>query len=245
MTLKEILMQVQNGTLSLDDAQRILKQDGYNEMDYAKLDTGRKARTGFAEVVYCSNKADDHLLNIYERLYQEEGEVLHSFDEIVMDDITFKYDDGIEEVLQHVNWTIKRGDFMALTGISGGGKTSLFQLLLGIYKPTKGRMLFRAGGLEVPASRGTRALFAYVPQGNTLFSGTLRDNLTMFTDEAADEEIRAAVDAACLTAVVAAWVCPRGRHREWRWPGRSSARRLFCCWTRRPRPWMKRRRRSF
>ena len=44
--------------------------------------------------------------------------MLHSFDEIVMDDITFKYDDGIEEVLQHVNWTIKRGDFMALTGIS-------------------------------------------------------------------------------------------------------------------------------
>ena len=115
---------------------------------------------------------------------EEEGEVLHSFDEIVLDDITFKYDDGIEEVLQHVNWTIKRGDFMALTGISGGGKTSLFQLLLGIYKPTKGRMLFRAGGLEVPASRGTRALFAYVPQGNTLFSGSLRDNLTMFTDEA-------------------------------------------------------------
>ena len=65
---------------------------------------------------------------------------------------------------------------MALTGISGGGKTSLFQLLLGIYRPTKGRMLFRAGDLEVPASRGTRALFAYVPQ--------------------------AAVDAACLTAVV-------------------------------------------
>ncbi len=44
-------------------------------MDYAKLDRW-KARTGFAEVVYCSNKADEHLLNIYERLYQEEGQVL-------------------------------------------------------------------------------------------------------------------------------------------------------------------------
>ena len=127
----------------------------------------------------------ERLLELTELPAEEEGEVLHSFDEIVLDDITFKYDDGIEEVLQHVNWTIKRGDFMALTGISGGGKTSLFQLLLGIYKPTKGRMLFRAGGLEVPASRGTRALFAYVPQGNTLFSGSLRDNLTMLTDEAA------------------------------------------------------------
>ena len=155
-----------------------------------------------ASQLYGVSSSAERLLELTELPAEEEGEVLHSFDEIVMDDITFKYDDGIEEVLQHVNWTIKRGDFMALTGISGGGKTSLFQLLLGIYKPTKGRMLFRAGDLEVPASRGTRALFAYVPQGNTLFSGTLRDNLTMFTDAAADEEIRAAVDAACLTALV-------------------------------------------
>ena len=155
-----------------------------------------------ASQLYGVSSSAERLLELTELPAEEEGEVLHSFDEIVMDDITFKYDDGIEEVLQHVNWTIRRGDFMALTGISGGGKTSLFQLLLGIYKPTKGQMLFRAGDLEVPASRGTRALFAYVPQGNTLFSGTLRDNLTMFTDEATDEEIRAAVDAACLTAVV-------------------------------------------
>lgn len=155
-----------------------------------------------ASQLYGVSSSAERLLELTELPAEEEGEVLHSFDEIVMDDITFKYDDGIEEVLQHVNWTIKRGDFMALTGISGGGKTSLFQLLLGIYRPTRGRMLFRAGNLEVPASRGTRALFAYVPQGNTLFSGTLRDNLTMFTDSATDEEIQAAVDAACLTAVV-------------------------------------------
>ena len=44
-------------------------------MDYAKLDTTRKARTGFAEVVYCARKADEHLLNIYQKLYEEDGEV--------------------------------------------------------------------------------------------------------------------------------------------------------------------------
>ena len=155
-----------------------------------------------ASQLYGVSSSAERLLDLTELPVEEEGEVLHSFDEIVMDDITFKYDDGIEEVLQHVNWTIKRGDFMALTGISGGGKTSLFQLILGIYKPTKGLVLFRAGDMKVPASRGTRALFAYVPQGNTLFSGTLRYNLTMFTDEATDKEIQAAVDAACLTALV-------------------------------------------
>ena len=76
MTLEEILAQVQQGTLSPEAAGNLIRQDGYKEMDYAKLDTGRKARTGFAEVVYCSNKADAHLLKIFERLYQEEGEVL-------------------------------------------------------------------------------------------------------------------------------------------------------------------------
>ena len=75
MTLKEILTQVQQGTLSPDAAGTMIRQDGYKEMDYAKLDTGRKARTGFAEVIYCSNKADEHLLKIFERLYHEEGEV--------------------------------------------------------------------------------------------------------------------------------------------------------------------------
>lgn len=76
MTLEEILAQVQKGELSPKAAENLIRQDGYKEMDYAKLDTGRKARTGFAEVIYCSNKADEHLLRIFERLYLEEGEVL-------------------------------------------------------------------------------------------------------------------------------------------------------------------------
>ena len=75
MTLDEVLKQVQGGCLSTEAAKNLLKQEGYQEMGYAKLDTDRKARTGFAEVVYCSNKADEFLLNIYERLYEEEGEV--------------------------------------------------------------------------------------------------------------------------------------------------------------------------
>ena len=93
-------------------------------------------------------------------------------------------------------------DFAALTGISGGGKTSLFQLLLGIYRPTGGQVLFVSGDQETAACRGTRNLFAYVPQGNTLFSGTLRENLTMFTDHASEEDIERAVRAACLEDVV-------------------------------------------
>lgn len=75
MTVQQILEEVKNGSMTVEHAEKILKKQSYEEMGYAKLDTGRKERTGFAEVVYCSGKADGHLLKIYERLYKEEGEV--------------------------------------------------------------------------------------------------------------------------------------------------------------------------
>ncbi len=133
---------------------------------------------------------------------EETGEKLDGFDSIRLEGVRFQYAESREEVLIDVDGVIRKGDFVALTGISGGGKTSLFQLLLGIYKPTAGRVLFVSGEKQVPACKGTRSLFAYVPQGNMLMSGSLKDNLTMFTDHATEEEIRAAVKAACLEDLV-------------------------------------------
>ncbi len=130
------------------------------------------------------------------------GEKLESFDEIRMEGVRFQYAENKEDVLVDVDGVIRRGDFVALTGISGGGKTSLFQLLLGIYKPTAGKVLFVSGDKQVLACKGTRSLFAYVPQGNMLMSGTLKENLTMFTDYADEEAIHAAVHAACLDDLV-------------------------------------------
>ena len=151
---------------------------------------------------YGVTSSAERLLEVTQMPDEKQAPALADFDSIKLEDITFHYDDGVDEVLQSINWTIHKGDFMALTGMSGGGKTSLFQLLLGIYQPTSGKVLFRTGDTEVPASSGTRRLFAYVPQGNTLFSGTLRDNLTMFTDHATDEEIMEVAEAACIGHVV-------------------------------------------
>ena len=126
------------------------------------------------------------------------GEPLKDFDEICIDHVTFRYEDGTDDVLRDISCRIQKGEFVALTGASGGGKSSLFQLLLGIYTPNTGKVVFRNGSAETEACRESRALFAYVPQGNTLFSGTLRENLTMFTDEATEEQIQEALRAACL-----------------------------------------------
>lgn len=75
MDIKEILSQVRDGTLAVEEAEKFLSMGNYEEMGYAKLDISRKERTGFAEVVFCSGKADSHLASIYERLYEKEGEV--------------------------------------------------------------------------------------------------------------------------------------------------------------------------
>ncbi|MBR4501443.1 MAG: ABC transporter ATP-binding protein [Clostridia bacterium] len=133
---------------------------------------------------------------------EKEGVKLTGFDEIRLENVSFQYDDGVDDVLNDVNAVIRRGDFVALTGMSGGGKTSLFQLLLGIYRPTGGQVLFVDGDRTVPAARGTRGLFAYVPQGNMLFSGTLRENLMRFTDSATEEQLSGAIRAACLEDLV-------------------------------------------
>lgn len=75
MEIQKILNLVKDGSMSVEDAEQHLRKSSFAEMGYAKLDTHRKARTGFAEVIFCSGKSDDHLLNIFKRLYEEEGEV--------------------------------------------------------------------------------------------------------------------------------------------------------------------------
>ena len=76
MDTHEILEQVKKGTLSIDEAEGMLRRQPFEDLGYAKLDTHRKLRSGFAEVVFCSGKADEHLLHIVGRLMEEEGEVL-------------------------------------------------------------------------------------------------------------------------------------------------------------------------
>lgn len=131
------------------------------------------------------------------------GETLKDFDEINVDHVTFRYDDGTDDVLRDISCRIRKGEFVALTGTSGGGKSSLFQLLLGIYSPTTGKVTYLTGSTVTPACRETRSLFAYVPQGNTLFSGTLRENLVMFTDDVTDAEINQALRVACIDDMAA------------------------------------------
>ncbi len=75
METKEILTKVKSGELSVEEAELLFRRQPFEEMGYAKLDTHRKIRSGFAEVIFCSGKADEHLLQIFGRLYEQDGEV--------------------------------------------------------------------------------------------------------------------------------------------------------------------------
>ena len=75
MEARDVLEKVKSGEISVEDACQYFRREPFEEMGYAKLDTHRKLRSGFPEVVFCSGKTQEHLLHIFNKLYEEEGEV--------------------------------------------------------------------------------------------------------------------------------------------------------------------------
>ena len=102
-------------------------------------------------------------------------------------DLTFAYDR--DYVFDHASFTLPKGSFGVILGHSGIGKSTLLKLLLGIFPPKSGSLHIVGKQGDVEFDRTTRRLFAYVPQGNLLLSGTLRDNLTVTNRNATQEQI--------------------------------------------------------
>lgn len=76
MDTREILKKVKEGKITVEEAEGFLRRQPFEEMEFAKVDSHRKIRSGFAEVIYCSGKAEHHLLEIFGRIYRDEGEVM-------------------------------------------------------------------------------------------------------------------------------------------------------------------------
>lgn len=121
----------------------------------------------------------------------------NDFEQICVSDVTFAYGADSAPVLEHAQATVRRGEFAAVTGISGIGKSTLMKLILGVYRPLEGSVGIMVSGRSFPASSAARSLFAYVPQGNLLLSGSVRENIAFFDTEAGDGEIMQAARIAC------------------------------------------------
>ncbi len=122
-----------------------------------------------------------------------------SFEAMDFRNVSFSY--GREDVLTKATFSIQKGDITAITGISGGGKSTLFLLMLGIYKVEEGNIAIHTDKGEREPSRSTRKLFTYVPQGNGLFSGTIRENLLLSSPDADEKEIHQALALAAADFV--------------------------------------------
>lgn len=122
------------------------------------------------------------------KVYQE----LKSID---FNNISFKYDRDI--ILDNTSLKINKGDFVAIMGISGIGKSTLLKLLLGVFNLNSGSITLETDSGSIPIDKNTRKMFSYVPQGNMLISGTIRDNITFINQNASDEEIEQAVRISC------------------------------------------------
>jgi len=119
-----------------------------------------------------------------------------SLERLVFEQVSFKYDDD-EEILLDCNFTIDKNDFVVISGLSGIGKSTLLKLLLGVVKPSAGGIFIDFKEERIPANKNTRALFSYVPQGNFLLSGTIRDNVKIVKERAKDEDVLKAIEVAC------------------------------------------------
>ena len=125
----------------------------------------------------------------------DKDELYENLKSITFDNISFKYDRDI--ILNSTSYTVNKGDFVAIIGISGIGKSTLLKLLLGMFRVQEGEILLNTSNGSISVDKNTRKLFAYVPQGNMILSGTIRDNLTFINENVTNQEIQQAIEISC------------------------------------------------
>lgn len=115
---------------------------------------------------------------------------------IVFEDVSFLYEKN--HVLKEANLVISKGEIIALVGKSGAGKSTVIRLLLGLISAEKGSVYFETGSRNRFIDAGSRSLFAYVPQGNMIISGTIRENVTFSNSNTSEDKLIYAAKIACI-----------------------------------------------
>lgn len=121
---------------------------------------------------------------------------------IILDNITYAYSDNKEHpVVRNLSFDFRPGQCTAVLGETGAGKTTIIRLIQALLRPDSGNVYIYNKVEKVPVSPLTRCNIVYVPQGNTLLSGTIRDNLLMANENATEEEMREALSLSCAEFV--------------------------------------------
>lgn len=191
-----------NGAISFGTLTAILQLVGQVQTPFSEL-------SGLLPQAYSSLASAERLIEL-EKL-PDETEINHHeinvdamYDDmhsLELDNVSFSY--KRDTVLSHVDLLINKGDFVGIYGMSGIGKTTLLYLLLGLFRPNEGCISLRLNnGDQIPIDRRTRKLFAYVPQGNMLMSGSIRENIALVHKNASEEEIMVAAKLSCAAEFI-------------------------------------------
>lgn len=148
--------------------------------------------------------AAERLMELEELPPEEEGEkmLFEKTPDLYINNITFGYGPQERPVFEAASFSFPAASCTAVTGATGRGKTTLLRLLLALIDPEQGEITLRSEDCSVSVSPATRCNFVYVPQGNTLFSGTVRDNLLLGNPDATDIELHDVLNIACADFVL-------------------------------------------
>ncbi len=182
---------IMDRTMSYGTLSAILQLVGQLQAPFANL-------SGFLPRMYSAIASAERIIEIENLPEEKEPEKKLSykdFDRLEIKNLSFSY--GENHVLNDVSFTLNKKDFLSLTGISGGGKTTLFNLIMGAYKTDKDEIIFydTKGNSYTPTE--ARGIIGYVPQGNSLFSGTVFENIGFMKENPTMEEIENAAKIAC------------------------------------------------
>lgn len=148
--------------------------------------------------------AAERLMELEENPLEEQGDPipLTAPCGVRLEHITYAYDDGDSNVIEQLDFDFYPGSCTAVLGETGAGKTTLIRLILALLHPNEGKVILYNQQEQKELSPLMRCNFVYVPQGNTLMSGTIRDNLRLGKLNATEEEIKAALEMSCASFVM-------------------------------------------
>lgn len=148
--------------------------------------------------------AAERLMELEENPLEEQGDPIPLTTPcgVRLEHITYAYDDGDSNVIEQLDFDFYPGSCTAVLGETGAGKTTLIRLILALLHPNEGKVILYNQQEQKELSPLMRCNFVYVPQGNTLMSGTIRDNLRLGKLNATEEEIKAALEMSCASFVM-------------------------------------------
>lgn len=189
---------IYQGTVSYGTLMALLQLINQIQAPFANI-------TSYIPKYYAMVASSERLLEVESsKMDVEESNDCRDFENISLEHVYFSYEKGGEDILRDFQFVLHKGECVGFTGPSGCGKSTVLKVLLGLYPITSGKKTITSDGTEAQLTSQYRHLFSYVPQGNQLMSGSVRD-IVSFSDmegEANDEKLWKALEIACASEFV-------------------------------------------